>query len=137
MFIDTHAHLYSEYYNNPEKVLKDASANNIKLVISSGVDKQTNKELLELSKLDNIYITLGIHPESISDYEESDLNFIENNLSNSKVVAIGEIGLDYHYDGFDREKQIKLFGDQLKLAEKNNLPVAPIVFKSIVTIIVQ
>ena len=67
---------------------------------------------------DNVFITLGIHPESVLNYSEDDLNFIVNNLNNSRVVGIGEIGLDYHYGKENRDLQILLFKRQLDIARK-------------------
>ena len=67
---------------------------------------------------DNVFITLGIHPESVLNYCEDDLNFIVNNLNNSRVVGIGEIGLDYHYGKENRDLQILLFKKQLDIARK-------------------
>ena len=124
MFIDTHAHVYSEYYDDISSVLKESSVLGISKVICSGVDHKTKVELLNLSEThENMYITLGIHPESVNNYTEEDLLFIEKHLDNRKTLAIGEIGLDYHYDGYDKEKQIKLFRKQLDLAQKYNMPV--------------
>jgi TatD DNase family protein len=74
------------------------------------------------NKYDNIYATLGIHPESIDD-EVSKLEQLYNENKNSKIVAIGEIGLDYSYVNDNKDKQIKLFKEQIKLAEKINLPI--------------
>lgn len=70
-----------------------------------------------------MYIALGIHPESADTYQKEDLTFIEENLSNPKVIAIGEIGLDYHYTKENKTLQIKLLESQLKIAETHNLPV--------------
>ena len=70
-----------------------------------------------------MYGALGIHPEVVETYQESEIKFIEDNLSNRKIVAIGEIGLDYHYTKENKEAQIKLFETQLKLAEKYHMPV--------------
>lgn len=124
MFVDTHAHVYSEYYEDIKSILEKSKACGINYIINSGVDMKTNQELINLSNdYDNMFITLGIHPESVDTYSDNDLVFIEDNLSNSKVVAIGEIGLDYHYDGYNRQKQIKLFRKQLDIAEKYNIPV--------------
>lgn len=124
MFVDTHAHIYSEYYDDISLVLESSKDCRIDKVISSGVDNITNMELIKLSKkYDNMFITLGIHPESANDYLPSDLEFIQKNINNGKVIAIGEIGLDYHYDGYNKEKQIDLFKKQLNIAQNNNLPV--------------
>src|SRR5699024_6836671 len=66
---------------------------------------------------------LGIHPEYVENYTLDDIKFIEDNLNNPKIVAIGEIGLDYHYSKENKEEQIKLLELQLKLAEKYGVPV--------------
>lgn len=124
MFIDTHAHIYDEYYENIYEILNSSVSMGVKCIISAGIDYKTNKELLEkIKKYANFYITLGIHPECAGEYNENDLIHIETNLNNSRVIAIGEIGLDYHYDGFNKEIQIKLFHKQLQLAQKYNMPV--------------
>ncbi len=117
---DTHAHLFKEYYTD-EEINKIASSFKGNIIVS-GTDNNSNKEILELN-YDNIYITLGIHPEDVLNYKESDIDFIVDNLNNPKVVGIGEIGLDYHYGKEDRDKQIDLFIKQLDIARKYNLPV--------------
>lgn len=123
MFIDTHAHIFDEYYEDINEVLQNSKNNGIKYIINAGCDQESNEEVLR--KLDNeqFYGAIGIHPESVLNYTEEALNFIEENLSNPKVVAIGEIGLDYHYDKESKDKQIELLERQLQLAEKYNLPV--------------
>ena len=124
MLCDTHCHLYKEYYDDIEKVLEESKNNNVTRYISDGCDMKSNKEMLELtSKYDEVYVTLGIHPENVDDYKEEDIKYIEDNLSNKKVVAIGEIGLDYYWTKDNKEKQKELLETQLKLAEKYNKPV--------------
>ena len=124
MLCDTHCHLYKEYYDNIDKVLEKSKNNNVTRYISDGCDMKSNKEMLELtSKYDEVYVTLGIHPENVDDYKEEDIKYIEDNLSNKKVVAIGEIGLDYYWTKDNKEKQKELLETQLKLAEKYNIPV--------------
>lgn len=123
MFCDTHCHLFKEYYEDIDSIINNAVNEGINRMITSGCDNNSNKEVLDLVKKDFVYGTLGIHPESVNDYKEEDLNFIEQNLCNSKIVAIGEIGLDYYYERESREKQIELFEKQLALAEKYNMPV--------------
>ncbi len=124
MFTDTHCHIYKEYYENIDEILKRALESNINRVINNGCNRESNKEVLALANTyNNMYIALGIHPESADTYQKEDLTFIEENLSNPKVIAIGEIGLDYHYTKENKTFQIKLLESQLKIAETHNLPV--------------
>lgn len=124
MLVDSHAHIYEDYYDDIPRVINDAKSHGVSIIISDGVDRKTNEEMLVLSKkYENIYITLGVHPENVDSFSEKDILFIKNNLDNEKVVAIGEIGLDYHYEGYDKDKQIKVFEEQLALAEKYHMPV--------------
>ena len=123
MFTDTHCHIYKEYYENIEEVLKNAKKSNVNRMINNGCDKKSNEEVLELTKnYENIYGAIGIHPENIEEYKE-DLKWIEENLKQSKIIAIGEIGLDYHYTKENKTEQIKLLERQLKIAEQYHLPV--------------
>lgn len=120
MLIDTHCHLSYDDYDNLEEVIKNMDG----IMIASGCDDKTNKEVLELiKKYDNVYGTLGIHPEEIDKVNENSFEFIEENLNNPKIVAIGEIGLDYYWVSNNKEKQKELFDRQLKLAEKYNKPI--------------
>lgn len=124
MFVDTHCHIFKSDYDNIDEVLNNASNNNVKYYINNGSDREYNKEVLELVKeYDNMYGALGIHPETVDDYSLDDIEFIKNNLSNEKIVVIGEIGLDYHYTKENKDEQIKLLEMQLSLAEEYNLPV--------------
>ena len=124
MLIDTHCHLYSEYYNNINEVLDLAKNSNVNILINNGCDSKSNKEVIDLlDKYKNMYGAIGIHPEEVENYSLDDIKFIEDNLNNKKVVAIGEIGLDYHYSKENKEKQIKLFELQLDMANKYNIPV--------------
>lgn len=85
------------------------------------VDNKLNEELI--NKYANIFLSVGYHPSCAGDVSEDDFSFLESMLDNSRVVAIGEIGLDYHYGKEDRDAQINLFKRQLDLAVKYNLPV--------------
>ena len=124
MFVDTHCHIFKSDYDNIDEVLNNASNNNVKYYINNGSDREYNKEVLELVKqYDKMYGALGIHPETVDDYSLDDIEFIKNNLSNEKIVAIGEIGLDYHYTKENKDEQIRLLEMQLSLAEEYNLPV--------------
>lgn len=124
MFTDSHCHLYSEYYDDIAKVIQDASLNKVNRFINNGCDAKSNIEVINLiEKYPNMYGTIGIHPESVDTYKLEDIKFIEDNIANKKIIAIGEIGLDYYYTKENKEEQIKLLEIQLKLAEKYNMPV--------------
>ena len=75
------------------------------------------------TKYDILYAAIGIHPESVLEYNNDDLNFIEKHIFDDKVIAIGEIGLDYSYSKDNKQKQIDLFERQLFIAQKYNIPV--------------
>ena len=124
MFTDTHCHIFKEYYSNIDEVLEQSENVGISRVINNGCSHKSNQEILELiEKYPNMYGALGIHPEVVDTYQEQELDFIIKHLNNSKVIAIGEIGLDYHYTKENKDKQIMLFSKQLEIAEKYNLPV--------------
>ena len=124
MYIDTHCHVLSEYYNNIEVIVKKCIENNVTKIIVSGCDMKSNKEVLELvNKYDIIYGTLGFHPTELEDFKEEYFDFLIENINNKKIVGIGEIGLDYHYENTDKEKQRRIFNKQLEIAEKFNKPV--------------
>lgn len=112
---DTHSHLFSEYYSQEE--IKNIVTSFDGIIIVSGTDDKSNHEILNLN-YDNVYFTLGIHPDSVLD---CDLDFIQNNLSNKRVCGVGEIGLDYHYGKENVLKQKELFIKQLNLAREYNL----------------
>lgn len=124
MLTDSHAHILKEYYVDIDKILSDAESSHVTRVINNGCDQETNEEVLELiQKYPNMYGAIGIHPESVNNYSNEDLKYIENNISQNKVIAIGEIGLDYYYSKEEKEQQINLFETQLKIAERENIPV--------------
>lgn len=118
MMIDTHCHLSVDDYDNLEEVISHMDNN---IIIVSGANTKSNKEAVDLAnKYSNIYATIGIHPEEISDSIEEDIRFIESNINNPKVVGIGEIGLDYYYSKENKEVQKEWFIRQLELAKKYN-----------------
>jgi len=124
VFTDSHCHLYNEYYDDLEGILNLSKENKVNRYINNGCDKDSNIEVLSLvNKYENMYGTLGIHPEYVKGYTNDDIKFIRDNLNNSKIIGIGEIGLDYHYTKEDKDEQIKLLEVQLKIAEDYNMPV--------------
>ncbi len=124
MYIDTHCHVLSEYYDDIEMVINECRNNGIEKIIVSGCDINSNREVLELvNKYDIVYGAIGFHPTELDDFKEEYFKFLEDNLDNSKIVAVGEIGLDYHYDNTDKEKQVYIFKKQLDIASKYNKPI--------------
>lgn len=124
MFIDTHAHLFNEYYSNIEGVIARALDNNVLKIIISGCDIKSNLEVLEkVGKYDSLYGTIGIHPLNLDNLDNNYMSFLEENIRNEKIIGIGEIGLDYHYEGADRELQKDVFIHQIELAIKYDMPV--------------
>lgn len=116
MFIDTHCHLNIKDYPDRDKLIKELGTN---IVIVSGASMTDNKEVLELiNKYDNIFGTIGIHPEELKDYNEDNLKWIEDNLANPKIVGLGEIGLDYKNGDINHELQKEAFITQIDLAKK-------------------
>lgn len=124
MLTDTHCHLYDVYYDNIEDIINESIKNNVTRFINNGCDDETNKEVIKSLELyDLMYGAIGIHPENALKYNDEDLEYIESNLNNKKIVAIGEIGLDYHYTKDNKKEQIELLRKQLEIAEKHKLPV--------------
>lgn len=125
MFIDTHAHLFFENFSDDiDEVINRAKENGVDYIIVPATDLATSKESIELAeKYEMIYATVGIHPHDTKEWNDSLLLEIEKLTKHPKVVAIGEIGLDYYYDFSPKEQQIKAFKSQLDLANKLELPV--------------
>lgn len=116
MVIDTHCHVLKEEYDNIEEIIEEMKDH---LMIISGYDDATNKEVVELvKKYSNVYGTIGIHPSEVDKVSKDSFNFIESHINDSKIVGIGEIGLDYHFDKSKMEKQKEIFEYQLLIAEK-------------------
>lgn len=125
MFIDTHCHLSKEDYEDINIVIKNAKDNNVEYLIICGCDKKSIKESIEIANQNkNIYLAIGYHPSEANTTTDEDLIELEKTIkSNKKVVAVGEIGLDYHWEKDNKEKQKELFKKQIELAKKLNLPI--------------
>lgn len=124
MYFDTHVHLNSEKYEDVNKIVEDAINNGVKRMVVVGYDLETSRKAVELASLfDFVYAAVGIHPSEVKNAEISDLEAIEELIKNNNVVAVGEIGLDYHWDKDNKEEQKKMFVEQLKLAFKYKLPI--------------
>ena len=125
MVIDTHCHLNDEQFENDyENIIKEAKNNNLCALVVVGSNLQTSKKAIELaSKYDNVFAIIGTHPEEVNDFNNETIKFYKENSSNNKVVAIGEIGLDYHYSQENKEKQKQVLISQIKLAYECKLPI--------------
>ena len=124
MFIDTHCHFEKQYYDNYDEIINNAKVNDVNILIACGCSKSANIEAIDVvNKYNNVYTTIGFHPDQADNITDSDILELEEQLHHDKVVGIGEIGLDYHYDGYDKDKQKLLFEKQLVLAERLHLPV--------------
>ena len=123
MIIDTHAHLIYERMNT-EEIIKNMKQEGLEKIITIGTDVKDSYLCQELAeKNENIYATVGIHPEYASNVTQEDLKRIDYLANKNKIVGIGEIGLDYHYTKENIEKQKEIFLEQIKLAYKHNLPI--------------
>ena len=123
MIIDTHCHIYSSEMENAEEIIAEAGKNDI-CVILNGIDVSSNREVLELAaKYDNVYAALGYFYSVADEITDDDISLLDKQLENDKVIAVGEIGLDYYYTKDNADKQKELFEKMLDLAQKHDLPV--------------
>ena len=125
MLIDTHLHLL-DCDNDIDSIINDAFNNDVRYLIVAGTNVEDNiKNLKVFNDYENVFLTLGYHPEVVNEINDSDLSKLEQNIidNREKVVGIGEIGLDYHYTKENKQEQIDLFKKQLSIAKKYNLPV--------------
>lgn len=125
MIIDTHTHINDEIFDhNREEIIKRIKEAKIDKIIETGYDQLTCNKTIDLAnKYDFVYSTVGIHPSEANIDNSKFYESLYSLAKHKKVVSIGEIGLDYHYDGYDKDKQIKLFKDQIEIADALNLPI--------------
>lgn len=122
---DSHAHYDDNRFNKDrEQVLHDITINGVMNVINVGCDIKSSKASIDLSEQYNfIYASVGVHPHEAVGATDNYIEQLTALSKHKKVVAIGEIGLDYHYDFSPRDVQKQVFIEQLKLAQKINMPV--------------
>ncbi len=128
MIFDTHTHYNDEAFDpDRESILRLLPMQNVCAVIDNGGNLETSAKAIELSKkYSYIYAAVGFHPEYLNgnDIEIDSLIYdLEKMLDNEKVVAVGEIGLDYHFNSDNKDVQKKVFESQVKIAIKHNLPI--------------
>ncbi len=123
-FIDVHCHLDGDCYGNIPDLIKKTEDCGVQKIIAAGYDLATSELFATYAqKYPIVYFTAGFHPTELHKYVEGDLNRIAGLAAEPKCVAIGEIGLDYHYPQTDKPLQQKMFLKQLELANSLGLPV--------------
>jgi len=124
MFIDSHAHLDDERFDEDrDELIKSLNKNNIELVLNPGADLITSKNAVKLSEqYECIYAAVGCHPHDSKDMTDETIALFGTMAKKSKVLAIGEIGLDYYYDNSDRDVQRKWFREQIRIARELDIP---------------
>lgn len=122
--IDCHCHLTDEAFDSDRLfIINDLSNFAIRGIINPATNIEDSKKAIALSeKFDNFYPMVGIHPENVDNITDKDLEELENLAKNPKVVAIGEIGLDYYWKDDNKDRQKEIYIHQLDLARKLNLP---------------
>lgn len=119
--IDTHAHLNS--FNNLDEMIENMKGDGLDYIVNIGTTVKDSKQGIKFAeKYDKVYTTVGIYPEYSLDIKSDALEIIESLAKHKKVVAIGEIGLDYHREGYDKESQKELLVKQLEIADRLGLP---------------
>ena len=124
MFIDTHCHITSEYFDNISEIIDEIKNAGVNKIIVNGCNMKSNLEVLDLvNKYDIVYGAIGFHPTELDGYNDDCLKWLEEHINDDKIVALGEIGLDYHYDNTDKLLQKDVFKKQLQIAKKHNKPI--------------
>jgi len=125
MLIDSHAHLHLENFKRDrDTLIKDLRREGIESVITSGSSMNSSKEAMKLArKYENIYATVGVHPCCTDEMDENSIDELRELSKDKNVIAIGEIGLDYHHMDVPIEIQKKWFKRQIELAKELGLPI--------------
>ena len=125
MYFDTHCHLNSEQlYENKDEFIKHALDNQVEMMVVVGYDLESSKKAVEIAKeYPFIYAAVGIGPNDCLNTTTQDLQIIDEYLNEPKVVALGEIGLDYYWDDVPSDKQKDIFQQQVDLAKKHQKPI--------------
>ena len=124
-FTDTHCHLdFYDFDDDRAFVLARAWNSGIERILVPGIDLQSSASAIEIAEAEpKVFASVGVHPNSANKWESRAIGFMDEMTSNPKVVAIGEIGLDYYRDWTSQNLQQRIFIDQLNLAQHVNLPV--------------
>lgn len=123
VWIDTHAHL-DKIKSDTSDVIQRAKEASVHRIITIGTQREDWDNVVSISgKWPEVYGTLGMHPHTAESFNQDCESFLKENLKRERIVAVGEIGLDYYYEHSEKEKQKKVFDLQLGLAEEFGLPV--------------
>ncbi|MGL4589380.1 MAG: TatD family hydrolase [Mycoplasmatales bacterium] len=126
MIIETHAHInHEQFLEDYEQIIKRAEEAGINKIIDIGCDQKSRSKTLMLSQTyKNIYSAIGLHPVDVEEWDEQLITELRQHATtNTKIVAIGEIGLDYHWYPETKEQQKKIFEKQIELAQELELPI--------------
>ncbi len=125
MIFETHAHFDDEAFDEDrDTLLASMQENGIGTIVNATASKRTVEQSLELTKkYPFIYTTIGVHPSDCAEMDDAELKWLEEMCSNEKAVAVGEIGLDYHYDEPSKDIQKKWFEAQIDMARRVKLPL--------------
>ena len=123
MLVDSHCHILRSEYDNINEIKEKTFSSGVKFIINNAYSIESTRELINENLHNNEFLAIGISPDNVDNYDKTILEEIKSYISNKKVVAIGEIGLDYYWTKDNKEKQIEVFNDMLSLAEEYNLPV--------------
>src|SRR4030067_972346 len=113
MFVDSHCHLEMEAFEKDrDKVIEKSEKEGLAYILTVGTEERYFKKVVEIvEKYENVYGAMGIHPHNSKDYNEATSKTIRQHLTHKKIVAYGEIGLDFFRNYSPRERQIQAFGD--------------------------
>ncbi len=125
MFIDSHAHITSDQFNDDrDETIQRAIDAGVEYIVNPGTDLEDSRRAVALSeKHPEVYACVGFHPHDAKKADDASLKEIEELSKHPKVVAIGEIGLDFHYDFSPRDLQAEVFKKQIEIAQRRNLPI--------------
>ena len=125
MIFETHAHYDDDAYKSDrDRIIKLLKEEGIAPIVNVGASLTSTEDTVKLAhEYDHVFAAVGVHPSDCEDLTEDNIRWLKGLCSDPKVVAIGEIGLDYHYDEPDKEVQKKWFERQLRLAKEVSLPI--------------
>lgn len=126
MITDTHIHLYDDrYLDNLDEIIKEANSSGVKKMIIVGYDYSSSRKAIELANnYEGLYAAVGLHPSEVHLEDDLELSWVRDLVKEPKVIAIGEIGLDYYWSKEFKDLQKEMFIKQIKLANEFNLPIS-------------